>query len=47
MDARDVLMSIAAAGALFNGWQIARLTGRVDVLTELVVRRPADRGADD
>ena len=28
----DVLLVIAAGGALFNAWQIARLAGRVDAL---------------
>lgn len=28
----DVLLVIAAGGALFNSWQIARLSGRVDGL---------------
>ena len=28
----DVLLVIAAGGALFNSWQIARLSGRVDAL---------------
>ena len=28
----DVLLVIAAGGALFNSWQIARLAGRVDAL---------------
>ena len=27
-----VTSALAAAGALFNGWQIARLAGRVDAL---------------
>ena len=29
---QDVLLVIAAGGALFNSWQIARLSGRVDAL---------------
>ena len=29
---QDVLLVIAAAGALFNSWRIARLSGRVDAL---------------
>jgi hypothetical protein len=28
----DVLLVIAAGGALFNAWQIARLAGRVDAI---------------
>ena len=28
----DVLLVIAAGGALFNSWQIARLAGRVDAM---------------
>ena len=28
----DALLVIAAGGALFNSWQIARLLGRVDAL---------------
>ena len=27
-----ITSALAAAGALFNGWQIARLAGRVDAL---------------
>ena len=52
---QDVLLVIAAGGALFNCWQIARLSGRVDalvstmqtVLTLLAGRAPeaARRGA--
>ena len=52
-----VLLVIAAGGALFNSWQIARLAGRVDalestmqtVLTLLAGRqldRPAGRPPD-
>ena len=29
---QDMLLVIAAGGALFNSWQIARLSGRVDAL---------------
>lgn len=29
---QDVLLVIVAGGALFNSWQIARLSGRVDAL---------------
>ena len=53
MEVEDVLLVIAAGGALWNGWQIARLSGRVDalestmqtVLTLLAGRapEPADR----
>ena len=32
MEVEDVLLVIAAGGALWNGWQIARLSGRVDAL---------------
>ena len=28
----DVLLVVAAGGALFNAWQIARLAGRVDAM---------------
>ena len=31
-DVQDVLLVIAAGGALFNSWRIARLSGRVDAL---------------
>ena len=28
----EILLVIAAAGALLNGWQISRLAGRVDAM---------------
>ena len=51
MEVEQLLLVIAAGGALCNGWQIARLSGRVDalestmqtVLTTLVGRAGADR----
>ena len=32
MSMGDVLLVIAAAGALLNGWQISRMAGRVDAM---------------
>ena len=32
MEVEQLLLTIAAGGALFNSWQIARLSGRVDAL---------------
>lgn len=32
MEVEQLLLAIAAGGALWNGWQIARLSGRVDAL---------------
>ena len=32
MSMGDVLLVIAAAGALLNGWQISRMAGRMDAM---------------